>query len=187
MTVNTSTAGTFVRFHPVKMRLPMIAVLAALIAFLLLAPAHLESDETLANTAYRQMLAGNTKAAVALYRRALERNPASPYRWCDFGEASLQAGNTDMAKRCMTRAAALGPHMPQILLRAANLAFALGDTDSALSYGSRVLAIVPDYDEIVFSTYERMGIPLGDITARGLPDGRAAESFAKYRVAQTSR
>jgi hypothetical protein len=174
------------RFNTTKIRLLMVVFSGVLLFFPVFRTSFFATDDRIAQDAYRQLLAGNVKGpggALALYQRALEKNPASPYRWCDFGEAALEAGNAATARVCMMRAAVLGPRMPPILLRAANLAFRLDDTDAALGFGSRVVAIVPDYDEIVFSTYERMGLSTVEILSRGLPnDRRAARAFFQYLV-----
>lgn len=172
------------RFRQIKTRSLVVVLAGVMLLFLALRTSLFATDEMMAQSAYRQLLAGNVKGpggALALYQRALEKNPASPYRWCDFGEASLDGGNPTVARLCMTRAALLGPRMPPILLRAANLAFRLDDSDAALDFGSRVLALVPDYDEIVFSTYDRMGIPSDTVLQRGVPhDRRAAQAYSAY-------
>ena len=46
-------------------------------------------SDRLAERAYRAFLAGQTRQGLARFEDAVNRNPASPYRWCDYGEALL--------------------------------------------------------------------------------------------------
>ena len=40
---------------------------------------------------------GGAQVAAANFRKALKRDPASPHRWCDLGEALLESGETPAA------------------------------------------------------------------------------------------
>lgn len=108
-------------------------------------------------------------AAGRLLREAVRRDPSSAYRWAGLGEHYLASEHTEEARRCMTRAAQLGPDMAQILIRAANFHFAVDEPAGAMSYGRRILALIPDYDAVVFALYARMGIPVSDVLASGIP------------------
>jgi hypothetical protein len=111
--------------------------------------------------------------AVGLFRQALARDPASPYRWCDLAETLAEAGQTKSAEYCFRRAVEAGPRIPPILMRAANYHFTAGQNAEALACTSRILSLVREYDAVVFSAYARMGVPGPQILDSGLPPGTA--------------
>jgi hypothetical protein len=141
----------------------------------------LGSDE-LASAAYRRLAEGNPRESLRLFELALRRDPASPYRWCDYSEALLAAGDRERAARAMLRGVELGPAVAPILMRAVNFARRVGDGAGALRDGRRLLAIAPDYDDAVFTAWDRMGLPAGAELASGLPDRRSAQSYLRHRV-----
>ena len=118
----------------------------------------------------RRGAAGRAEA-VDLFRQALAREPASPYRWCDLGETLADAGQAKTAEYCFKRAVELGPRIPPILMRAANFHFAAGRNAEALVCTRRILSMVREYDGIVFATYERMGVAPEQVLDNGLPPG----------------
>src|SRR5437879_4270546 len=64
-------------------------------------------EANLAEQAYRGLWTGNLKGqggAVRETQRALVSDAASPYRWCDLGEALIEAGFEDKARYCLRRA-----------------------------------------------------------------------------------
>jgi hypothetical protein len=145
-------------------------------------------DEFVVARAQQRLWAGEVEGpdgAVELFGEALRRDMASPYRWCDLGEALLEAGQTEQARYCFQRGVELGPHSPQTLLRAANFHFRIGEEQKALPYTSRVLGMTADYDAAVFGSYSRMGVSIEEVLARGIPaDRRAAQSFFRYVLGQ---
>jgi hypothetical protein len=145
----------------------------------------------LAEQSYRQLWSGSVEgqaSAVSEAECALVADMASPYRWCDLGEALVEAGPEGMSKYCFRRAAELAPNAPHILLRAANGYFRLDDAMAALACTRRILAIVPVHDQIIFSTYARMGITIEEALKSGLPEGdvRASRAFLEWVIAQPS-
>ena len=108
--------------------------------------------------------AGRPRAR-ALLRQALARDPASPYRWCTLAEVLADSGDLETARTCFRRAVELGPNLPPVRMRAANFCFSHGRTSEGLSETRRILELVRDYDEAVFSTWQRMGVS----TAQALP------------------
>ncbi len=134
----------------------------------------LGSDE-LASLAYR-------RESLQLFELALRRDPASPYRWCDYGEALLASGDAAGARRAMARGLELGPAIGPILMRQVNFARRVDDAGTALRIGNRLLALVPDYDDAVFTTRDRMEIPTAQALDSGLPDRRAAQSYLRHTV-----
>jgi len=136
----------------------------------------LGSDE-LASVAYRRLAEGNSRGSLRLFDLALRRDPASPYRWCDYSEALLAAGDKERATRAMVRGIELGPAVAPILMRAVNFARRVGDGGGALRHGRQLLAIAPDYDDAIFTAWDRMELPVGAVLASGLPDRRSAQSY----------
>ena len=106
---------------------------------------------------------------LAAFREALDRDAASPFRWCDLGEAYMRMGREREARRCFEQAVKRGSFSPRILLRAANFYFGAGETRIALGLSARCLAGTRDYDASVFRQYERLRVPLDEILERGLP------------------
>jgi len=138
------------------------------------------NGEDVAAAAYELQMEGDGKAALAMLKRALDRDPASPYRWCDYGEALLEAGDTAGARRAMLAGAAAGPAIGPVLMREANFAYMTADRKPALEYGRRLAAMTPAYDREVFTVWERMKIPTEQILSEGIPDARAAGAFLVY-------
>ena len=128
-----------------------------------------------------QPLSEGIPSALPAFQEALRRDPASPYRWSDLGEANWQAGLEQAARYCFRQAVQQGPYIPSILLRAANFYFIAGERQTALELGARCLAAFRDYDEVIFHQYLRMGGSLTDILRYGIPPERpAARSFFRF-------
>ena len=141
----------------------------------------LGSDE-LASVAYRRLAEGNSRESLRLFELALRRDPASPYRWCDYGEALLAAGDKERAARCMARGIELGPAVAPILMRAVNFARRVGDGEGALRHGRQLLALAPEYDDAIFTAWDRMEAPTAAVLASGLPDRRSAQSYLRHAM-----
>lgn len=133
---------------------------------------------------YEQQSAGNTRSAVGWFRRALEGDPGSPYRWCDYGEALLAGGDEDGARRCLLRALELGPALAPVLMRAVNFGYRTGDAELALERGIELLDVTAAYDERIFGTWQGMEIPTSAVLRRGLPDARSAEAYLDFLTAR---
>lgn len=119
--------------------------------------------------------------AVAGFEKALRAEPASPYRWCDLGEAHLEAGEQDRARYCFARAVERAPASPLALLRAANFHFRAGESRQALTTAARVLAAVDRYDGLIFSSYAAMGGSLEEVLEYGVPaERRAAQAWFRF-------
>jgi tetratricopeptide (TPR) repeat protein len=103
------------------------------------------------------------------FRLALERDPASPFRWCDLGEAYLASGNDRLARYCFSRGVQLGSRTPAIQFRAASYYLNAGDTQTAMALLDRVLHTDPGYADIVFSYYDRLSIGVADMINSGVP------------------
>ena len=144
-------------------------------------------DEAAVEAAHQRLWSGELDGAVEWFRAALRRDAASPYRWCDLGEALLEADRREEARQCFGRAVELGGHSPPVLMRAANFHFRMGEGSRALPYTARVLAMLGDYDGIVFSSYSRMGISVEEALKQGLPEEkRAAQAFFRYVLGRGS-
>ncbi len=98
---------------------------------------------------------GTSTVSLRRLEAALRRDLASPYPWCDLGEALLDAQQVEKARHCMRRAVQLGPSIPNILMRAANLHFRLNEPLAALPYTTRILELTAEHDALVFGYYQR--------------------------------
>ena len=135
----------------------------------------------------RQQLTGvreeDVQEAIALFRRALQRDSQDPYRWADLGEAFLEAGQKEEARDCYGQVLALAPRSAPFLLRVANFYFQIGENKKALPITARILTLIPDYDSIIFSEYARLVDHVEDVLRYGLPqDRRAAESWVQFLI-----
>ena len=108
-------------------------------------------------------------ASLSTLLEALRRDPASPGRWSDLGEAFNQVRKTELARRCYTNALALGPNIPPILLGAAQFYQKLGDKSHALELASRALAQTQIYTNAIFDWFEAAKLKVSDIVSQGLP------------------
>ena len=114
---------------------------------------------------------------------ALRRNPASPHRWADLGDALLRAGNRDQARQAYDRALQLAPGVPQIWVRAANFQFQLGDPPSGLRAAAHVLRIVDAYDDILFTYFDRLIPDPAVVLAAIGADRRAVRAYTAHLIA----
>lgn len=147
----------------------------------------MESGESLAARAFTERAGGGNRDSggpLVLLEQAILRDPASPYRWADYGEELLHVGDRSRARRAMLRAAELGPHVGPVLLRLLLFSYRTGDRESALTFGRRTLEAVPEYDSVVFMTYRNMGLKAADILQAGIPDGRSGRSFLRSLMAR---
>lgn len=131
----------------------------------------------------REILSGRADHARAEFERALRLDPASPYAWADFGEATLNSSQRELSTYSFARAVAAAPNSPSILMRAGNGAFILGDARQTMYYMSRVLwnSESAEYHPPVFLTYSRLNVPLSQVLSFGIPQTRwAAGSFLRF-------
>lgn len=137
-----------------------------------------------ANEGFRRTWAGRLSApdgALSLFHDAVVSDPAFPWRWSDLGDALVAAGRNDEALTCFRESLVLGPASPQIALRAANFHFEMGEIQPALELGATILKELPDYDDMVFSEYVRMGGDLDRVLETGIGNNRrAARTFFKF-------
>lgn len=138
------------------------------------------SSEGLAERAYERLLSGDQGRALELFELAVQRDPASPYRWCDWGEARLAAGDEAGARECMARGLERGPYIGPILARAVNFAYRTREQDEALEYGKRLLAITGAYDEAIFAVWRGLECGIGRAVRQGIPDARAAGAYLRH-------
>ncbi|HWR53008.1 MAG TPA: tetratricopeptide repeat protein [Bryobacteraceae bacterium] len=135
------------------------------------------SDDELAAHAYQLQISGNNREALKLFQEALQRDQASAYRWCDYAEALLSVGDERRARRCMERAVELGPHVGPVRMRAVNFAYRTGDAKWALEQGLKLVGIAPDYDDLIFSVWDRMDLDVATVLKAGPPDRRSAQAY----------
>jgi len=147
-------------------------------------------DEAVREEAFRRLWGAeepDLRRAVAGFEELVRRNPANPFRWCDLAEALMQAGMLERARASMLRAVQLGPNLAAVLVRAGNLCYRTEEVPQALVYHARVLQITDEYDGLVFSTYSRMGVPIQEVLARGIPAStRQAHAYLLYLIGETN-
>ena len=177
----------FIAGRPVVLLAALVAVLAGAEVFLDARRLPLVRADLLARQAYEAMdldRAGAQQEAERLLKGALRQDASSPYRWCDLGEMLAHKQEIEPARRCFRRALELGPQIPPVWMRAANFHVQLGEAAEVLQCTSRVLALVEDYDQLIFSYYRLMGIPVQEVLRSGMPQGRrAAVSYMRHLLA----
>ena len=114
---------------------------------------------------------------------AVRRDPASPQRWCDLGEAMLRSGRVEQARHCFANALALGPNIPPVLLRAAHFYHDVGEHERALAQTSRVLEQTDAYDDVIFNWYGEKNMPVAELLADGLPSApRVPQAYLRHSI-----
>ena len=145
---------------------------------------YLCDNEQLLDWAYEHLWEGDPESlewAVSAYQESLRRDPASPFRWCDLGEALGRGGDLPRAEYCFERAVDLGPNSPPVLLRAAYFHFGAGQQSRALQLTARTLTLVRRYDAVIFALYSRLGIGIADVLRHGMPkDLEVAQPYFAY-------
>ncbi|MEO8663312.1 MAG: tetratricopeptide repeat protein [Bryobacteraceae bacterium] len=114
-----------------------------------------------------------------LYEFLVRRDPAAASRWCDLGQSLLALKRNEEAQNAFQRAHDLAPHVPAVLMRVANAQFQLGKPQAAVPYMKAVLDSVRDYDNAIFSSYDRIGLNADEVLRSGLPDS-AQPSYLRY-------
>jgi hypothetical protein len=102
-----------------------------------------------------------------------------------LGEALLESGDARGATYCFARATQLGPTSAPILLRAVNFHYRIEDPPGALRYTALILRATAEYDAIVFSSLERMGVPVEQALRTGIPaERRPAQAYLHHLIAK---
>lgn len=137
--------------------------------------------------ARQQMLPGSPKglkAQVKIFTEVLARNPASPYRWCDLGEAHLAQGEVEKARSCFAQAYRMGPNIPHTLIRIVSFHLRQNETAPMLRKAAHILSSCDAYDRLLFSYYDRLGVDTGQILRYGVPpEIRPAQSYFRHVLA----
>lgn len=148
------------------------------------------APQTIANHAYRELWSDHPEgrqSAIEMFQQSLAMDPAFPFRWSDLGDALAAAGRTDSARYCFRRSLELAPNSPQIAMRAVNFDLGEGELGPALQLGAVVLRITPDYDQMVFNSWLRLGGDMNGILQAGIGGNtRAAEAFFRFLIASTA-
>jgi tetratricopeptide (TPR) repeat protein len=172
-----------------KISFPIIPTASGLIASTVLvvfAPVHFYQTSRIdpAIEAFEALREGGPQALEASingFRAGLQRDPASPFRWCDLGEAYLASGDLARAQYCFTRGLALGPKTPSIQFRAASFHLRAGEFPTALTLMAGLLGHQHAYDEIAFSYYDRLSMSIPDILRSGIPaEKRTANAWLQH-------
>lgn len=111
---------------------------------------------------------------------AVALSPANPYHWAGFAESLARQNRIAEARAAFDQALARSHEVPQIWLRCANFHFSLNEPAAALPLAARVIRLVPDYDDILFSYFERFGVPPDEILAALGPAPRPAQAYLQY-------
>jgi len=119
--------------------------------------------------------------AITDYRLLLQRDPNSPFRWVDLGDALAVAQSHQDAEYCFRQAVALAPHWPPILMRAVNFYFQSENPKAAFPLASQILDRVEQYDSDIFRRYTAQGKNVSDPLKYGFPrNPRPARAFLRY-------
>lgn len=146
------------------------------------------SPQVFGDVGWQRLWVGNSSAAFTEFKRALEADPAFPYRWSDLGGELADEGKTQQAAVCFRRAVELAPDSPQIAIRAANFWFRTGATGEALLLESKIFAEVPDFDQMIFRSWTRMVGNTRTMLETGIgTNGRAARAFFDFLIANGYR
>jgi tetratricopeptide (TPR) repeat protein len=113
-------------------------------------------------------------------REALRQEAASPYRWCDLGEALLEEGQKEKARYCFQQAEKLAPNLPPIWMRAAFFHFQMEETDAAIQCSARVLKTVPDYDQVIFNYFDRLAPNVEAVLPHLGDNRRAGQAYFRH-------
>jgi tetratricopeptide (TPR) repeat protein len=141
----------------------VIGVTLSSVAFLLTVGSYLgqpkspASELEIAFSTLEEIPAQSSDRSIQAFRSALVLDPASPFRWCDLGEAYLLGGDMEKARVCYLRGSALGPRMPPVQLRLCNFQIRTGDLSNAAVCLAELLSTAPAYRQMIFSYYDRLG------------------------------
>ena len=125
---------------------------------------------------------GNTAALpLGELMHALERDPASPERWCDLGEAFSIRGKAEAARYAFSTAIALGPYVPVVLMRSAHFELDKHEEKRAIQEEARVLERTAAYDSEIFEWFRRNKLPAPDVLENAFTgDARAPRAYLRY-------
>src|SRR5450432_3808080 len=111
----------------------VLGIALSSVAFLLTVGSYLGQPKSPASSALEigfsaleEIPAQSPDRSIQAFRSALILEPASPFRWCDLGEAYLLGGDVEKARVCYLRGSALGPRMPPVQLRLCNFQIRTG-------------------------------------------------------------
>jgi tetratricopeptide (TPR) repeat protein len=124
----------------------------------------------------QQAALGNAQGQLRDFQRALLADSASAYRWADLADSEFNVNDLAKAKYAYEQALKAGPRSPVILFRAANFDFETGDYPRAVNNLSQILRDpnLAGYYDTVFLTYSRLGMPVSQLLATGLPKNAVA-------------
>jgi hypothetical protein len=114
-------------------------------------------------------------------REALRREAASPYGWCDLGEALLEDGQKEQARYCFQLAEKLAPNVPPIWMwAAAFFHFQMEENEAAIQCSARVPRMAPDYDEAIFNYYDRLAPNVEAVLPHLGDNRRAGQAYFRH-------
>jgi tetratricopeptide (TPR) repeat protein len=135
------------------------------------APGELPAAEAAAlQTAWREVLAGQTASAVKRYEKLLKKFPASAAAETGLGYARLRSGRTPEAGAAFASVMARLPDDVPALVGAGSVAFRKGDLDGALALYRRAAVVAPE-DPVVRKRLAALKLQAAD---RGMAGAQAA-------------
>lgn len=111
---------------------------------------------------------------------AVRSAPSHAYYWADLAEAYAARNQIPQARLAFDCALRRSLDVPQIYLRYANFLFSQNEAEAALVPAARVLRRVPDYDDILFSYFERFGVPAARVLSAVGADKRSSQAYFTY-------
>ena len=120
-------------------------------------------------------------------RGLLREDLQNPLLWCTYGDVLAAQNDMEGARAAFDRAIQLGSGMPPVLMRAANFAFVHGQPALGFRASSRILIQTPVFDELLFSYFQRSGVPVARLLGTAIPaNRRAANSWLDWTRANGS-
>ena len=127
--------------------------------------------------AYQRQIQGtNDSISIAskVLQDSLSRDPASPYRWLDLGQALSEAGSLDQASYCVGRALQLGGNSADVALAAGDFYLRFGDRHKGLQELARALGSTRSLDEPIFGLFKARGVNFDETLGYGMPEDKSA-------------
>ncbi|MCC6587594.1 MAG: hypothetical protein IT168_12930 [Bryobacterales bacterium] len=114
---------------------------------------------------------------------ALRSAPSHAHYWAGLAEAYASRHDIPKARLAFDHALRRSLDVPQIYLRYANFLFSQNEPEAALVPAARVLRRIPDYDDILFSYFDRFEVPPARVLSHIGRHKRSSQGYFTYLLA----